>query len=67
MDPLRDRLDELCQAADRLRLPSHRYTAEQAMVAHDEIRSGLRRLRRDLDLHVPAITMTRGVPRSSRT
>lgn len=45
-----ERLDGLCDAADRLRLPGHRFTAEQAMVAHDELRAGLRRLRRELDL-----------------
>ena len=53
---LLERVDALCSAADRLRLPTHRFTAEQAMIAQDELRAGLRRLRRELDCdrHDPA-------------
>lgn len=53
---LLERLDALCSAADRLRLPGHRFTAEQAMMAQEELRTGLRRLRREIDRgrHSPA-------------
>lgn len=43
-----DRLLTLIGDADKLRMPSHRRTAETCMAEQDEVRSGLRRLYRDL-------------------
>lgn len=45
---LTGRLRALCEQADRLRLPGHRHTAEQAFAAQDALRAGLRDLYRDL-------------------
>lgn len=42
-----ERLLALCDLADRLRLPSHRLTAEQVYGAQQELRDGLRRFYRD--------------------
>jgi len=43
-----ERLAALALLADKLRVPSHRLTAEQCMEAQDEVRAGLRRLYKDL-------------------
>lgn len=43
-----ERLRLLCGQADRLKMPSHRHTAESFMVDRDEIRDGLRRFYREL-------------------
>ncbi len=45
---LADRLHELCRMGQNLRVPDHRFTAEAFLISRDEIRSGLRRLYRDV-------------------
>ncbi|MCJ2092263.1 MULTISPECIES: hypothetical protein [unclassified Methylobacterium] len=48
-----ERLRLLCGQADRLKMPSHRHTAESFMEDRDEIRDGLRRFYRELTGHWP--------------
>ena len=48
-----ERLRQLCTKADRLKMPSHRHSAESFMVDRDEIRDGLRRFYRELTGHWP--------------
>lgn len=48
-----ERLRQLCNKADRLKMPSHRHSAESFMVDRDEIRDGLRRFYRELTGHWP--------------
>ncbi|MGU3667984.1 hypothetical protein ACLBX9_27675 [Methylobacterium sp. A49B] len=48
-----ERLRLLCTQADRLKMPSHRHSAESFMVDRDEIRDGLRRFYRELTGHWP--------------
>ena len=43
-----ERLRQLCSLADRLKMPSHRHSAESFMIDRDEIRDGLRRFHREL-------------------
>lgn len=43
-----ERVRALIGDADKLRMPGHRRTAETCMAEQDEVRSGLRRLYRDL-------------------